>query len=64
MQPLLVSGEDNLYYPSVSPRPAPSLLPASSSLSRSVPGLPAATAHHHAQEPQLARAHDKRWNLR
>ena len=52
-------GEDNLYYPEVATRPVSSMLPASSSLSRSVPGIPAATQQHQHQETQ-----PKRWNMR
>ena len=50
-----VVGEDNLYYPDA--RPVSSLLPANSSLSRSVPGIPAATQ----QQPE---PEHKPWSMR
>ena len=55
-----VSGEDNLYYPEVTNRPVSSMLPANSSLSRSVPGIPAATAQSQQQEQIQGRW----WNMR
>jgi len=52
--------EDNLYYPEVATRPVSSMLPASSSLSRSVPGIPAATQ----QQQEVPHSQHKRWNMR
>ena len=55
-----VPGEDNLYYPEVASRPVSSMLPVNSSLSRSVPGIPAATA----QAQQQEQSQPRRWNMR
>eukprot|EP00090_Calanus_glacialis_P047499 TRINITY_DN9901_c0_g1_i1.p1 TRINITY_DN9901_c0_g1~~TRINITY_DN9901_c0_g1_i1.p1 ORF type:complete len:1078 (+),score=157.12 TRINITY_DN9901_c0_g1_i1:452-3685(+) len=54
--------EESLYYPEVPTRPVSSLLQANPSLSRSVPGIPAA-----AQQQQIEPhppSNQKRWNMR
>ena len=52
----IIPDEDSLYYQDVPMRPVSSLLPGSASLSRSVPGIPAATQQ---QQPE-----HKTWQTR
>ena len=56
-----IPGEESLYYPEVPTRPVSSLLQANPSLSRSVPGIPAAAQQQMEPHPPT---NQKRWNLR
>ena len=59
---ILFLGEENLYYGDMPTRPVSSSLQANPELSRSVPGIPAATASASGQDNR--NSHNSGWGLR